>query len=173
MGFAHGRQVYRICLCQPRARNLSLQAKEAGAYIVATGRGDFPNQVNNSVCFPSILKGTLLVSARKITDSMAIRAAHSIADFAERQGLSIDHIMPTMMDNDLFPTVAADVAMQAIVDGVARKQRTWQEVYDLAKKDIDETHRIVEQFENDGTIQLFPEEEIRKVVAQVCKEVGA
>ena len=62
---------------------------------------------------------------------------------------------------------------QAIADGVARKQRTWQEVYDLAKKDIDETHRIVEQFENDGTIQLFPEEEIRKVVAQVCKEVGA
>jgi malate dehydrogenase (oxaloacetate-decarboxylating) len=149
------------------------KAKEAGAYIVATGRGDFPNQVNNSVCFPSILKATLLVSARKITDSMAIRAAHSIADFAERQGLSVDHIMPTMMDNDLFPTVAADVAMQAIADGVARKQRTWQEVYDLAKKDIDETHRIVEQFENDGTIQPFPEEEIRKVVAQVCKEVGA
>jgi malate dehydrogenase (oxaloacetate-decarboxylating) len=49
-------------------------AKAAGAYIVATGRGDFPNQVNNSICFPGLLKGALLVRARKITDGMAIAA---------------------------------------------------------------------------------------------------
>ncbi len=147
------------------------RAKEAGAYIVATGRGDFPNQVNNSVCFPSILKGTLLVSARKITDSMAICAAHSIADFAERQGITADHIMPTMMDDDLFPNVAADVAMQAIKEGVARKQRTWQEVYDIAKKDIEETHTLVRLFEDQGYIQQFPEATIREIIQQVCAEV--
>ena len=147
------------------------KAKEAGAYIVATGRGDFPNQVNNSVCFPSILKGTLLVSARKITDSMAIRAAHSIADFAERQGLTTEHIMPTMMDSDLFPTVAADVAMQAIHDGVARKTRTWQEVYDIAKHDIDQTHTLARLFEQQGFIQEFPEEEIRRIVREACDAV--
>lgn len=146
-------------------------AHEAGAYIVATGRGDFPNQVNNSICFPSILKGTLLVSARKITDNMAIRAAHSIADFAEKRGISATHIMPTMMDQELFPTVAADVAMQAIEDGVARKQRTWQEVYDIATKDIEETHAIVQLFQDQGFIQPLPEETIREIITQVCAEV--
>ena len=57
-------------------------AKEEGAFIVATGRGDFPNQVNNSIGFPGILKGALLVRARKITDNMAIAAAHSLAGYA-------------------------------------------------------------------------------------------
>ncbi|MDR2393798.1 MAG: malate dehydrogenase, partial [Treponema sp.] len=71
-------------------------AKEAGAFIVATGRGDFPNQVNNSVCFPGILKGALLVRARKITDGMAIRCAHSIAEFSEKRGISPDNIIATM-----------------------------------------------------------------------------
>ncbi|WP_306698602.1 malic enzyme-like NAD(P)-binding protein, partial [Treponema endosymbiont of Eucomonympha sp.] len=65
-------------------------AKEAGAFIVATGRGDFANQVNNSVCFPGILKGELLVRARKITDGMAIRCPHSLADFSEKRGISPD-----------------------------------------------------------------------------------
>lgn len=147
------------------------KAKEAGAHIVATGRGDFPNQVNNSVCFPAILKGTLLVSASKITDSMAICAAHSIADYAERQGITSERIMPTMMDTDMFPIVAADVAMQAIKDGVARKERTWEEVRDIATKDIDETHRLVEYFEKEGFISEFPAEEIRNIVKTVCEEV--
>jgi len=148
------------------------KAKEAGAYIVATGRGDFPNQVNNSICFPAILKGTLLVSSSKITDTMAICAAHSIANYAEEQlGISADKIMPTMMDTDLFPTVAADVAMQAIKEGVARKQRTWQEVYDIAKKDIEETHQLVEYFEKEGYIQEFPAEEIENLMKAVCNEV--
>ena len=147
------------------------KAKEAGAYIVATGRGDFPNQVNNSVCFPAILKGTLLVSASKITDAMAIRAAHSIADYAEKQGLTPDRIMPTMMDSDLFPHVAADVAMQAIQDGVARKTRTWQEVFDIAQHDINETHTLVDLFQEKGFIRPFPEEMVKDIIRQVCAEV--
>ena len=148
------------------------KAKEAGAYVVATGRGDFPNQVNNSICFPAILKGTLLVSASKITDNMAICAAHSIANYAEEKlGISADKIMPTMMDTDLFPTVAADVAMQAIQEGVARKQRTWQEVYDIAKKDIEETHQLVEYFEKEGYIQEFPAAEIENIMEEVCNEI--
>lgn len=148
------------------------KAKEAGAYVVATGRGDFPNQVNNSICFPAILKGTLLVSASKITDNMAICAAHSIANYAEEKlGISADKIMPTMMDTDMFPAVAADVAMQAIKEGVARKQRTWQEVYDIAKKDIEETHQLVDYFQKEGYIQEFPAEEIENLMKEVCNEV--
>jgi len=97
-------------------------AKEAGALVVATGRGDFPNQVNNSMGFPGILKGALLCRARKITDGMAISAAHSIARYAEDAvGLDPDRIMPSMEDTDLFPRVAEEVARQAAEEGVARR----------------------------------------------------
>lgn len=142
-------------------------AKAAGAYIVATGRGDFPNQVNNSVCFPSILKGTLLVSSRKITDEMAVCAAHAIADFAERQGISPDRIMPTMMDSDLFPTVAAAVGECAVNTGIARHPLDRTTLYNLAKHDIDETHRIMDLFDKEGVIERFPESEVKRVLDEV------
>lgn len=143
------------------------QAKEAGAYIVATGRGDFPNQVNNSVCFPSILKGTLLVSARKITDTMAIRAAHSIAEFAEQRGISVDNIMPNMMEWELFPKVAADVAMQAIKEGVALKNLTWDEVYQEAKKDIMETREITQMLQDKGYIAPITDYDVCSIMNKV------
>lgn len=147
------------------------EAKQAGAYIVATGRGDFPNQVNNSICFPSILKGTLLVSSSKITDSMAIRAAHSIAEYAQKKGITPDRIMPTMLDHDLFPHVAADVAMQAIEDGVARTIKDWDTVYQEAKYDIDEAHRIIELLQEKEIIRPFPEERIREIAKLVCEKI--
>ncbi|MBW1963408.1 MAG: NADP-dependent malic enzyme, partial [Deltaproteobacteria bacterium] len=111
-------------------------AKEAGAYIVATGRGDFPNQVNNSLGFPGILKGALTVRARKVTDEMAITAAYSVANFAEKKGINPDYIMPTMDETEVFAHEAADVAMEAIKNGVARLEADWQTVYDHTMKDI-------------------------------------
>lgn len=144
-------------------------AKEAGAFIVATGRGDFPNQVNNSICFPSILKGTLLVSSKKITDNMAIRAAHSIAEFAQSRGISPDNIMPNMLESELFPTVAAEVAMQAIQDGVALNIKSKSEVYLTAKQDIEESHAITRFLQEKGFIKEFPEEIILNVVKKVEK----
>ncbi len=124
-------------------------AKEAGAFIVATGRGDFPNQVNNSLGFPGILKGALLVRARKITDNMAIAAAHSLARTAEKKGLSPTYIIPTMDQVEVFPAEARDVAMQAIEDGVAGLDLTAEQVYRKAESDILEareiTHRMMEQ----------------------------
>jgi len=111
-------------------------AKEAGAYIVATGRGDFPNQVNNSLGFPGILKGALTVRSRKITDEMAITAAYSMANFAEKKGINPDRIMPTMDETEVFAVEAADVAMEAIKNGVARIHFTWQEVHDQTMRDI-------------------------------------
>ncbi|PKP20274.1 MAG: malate dehydrogenase [Bacteroidetes bacterium HGW-Bacteroidetes-20] len=147
------------------------QAKEAGAYIVATGRGDFPNQVNNSVCFPSILKGTLLVSARKITDTMAIRAAHSIAEFAEQRGIDVENIMPTMLEWELFPKVAADVAMQAIKEGVALKNLTWEEVYNAAKKDIMEAREITQMLQDKEYITPIFDEVIEKIMNDVIQSL--
>lgn len=111
-------------------------AKEAGAYIVATGRGDFPNQVNNSLGFPGILKGALTVRARKVTDEMAITAAYSVANFAEKKGINPDYIMPTMDETEVFAHEAADVAMEAIKNGVARLEANWQTVYDHTMRDI-------------------------------------
>ena len=148
------------------------QAKEAGAYIVATGRGDFPNQVNNSICFPSILKGTLLVSASKITDAMAICAAHSIADFAADKGITPDRIMPNMMDDELFPHVAADVAMQAIKDGVARVNKTWEEVFTTAKQDIENAKKSIRLLQQEGLIKTFPEEKIRNIAEKVTQAIN-
>ena len=142
-------------------------AKAAGAHIVATGRGDFPNQVNNSFCFPSILKGTLLVAARKITDEMAVCAAHAIADFAERQGISPDRIMPTMMDSDLFPEVAAAVGECAVKAGLARNPLTREEIHKLAKRDIDETHRMMDLLVGQGIIKQFPETEVKRIFDEV------
>ena len=148
------------------------QAKEAGAYIVATGRGDFPNQVNNSVCFPSILKGTLLVSARKITDGMAICAAHSIAEFAEKRGIHIENIMPNMLEGELFPKVAADVAMQAIKESVALKNLTWQQVYEAAKSDIREAQELTKLLQEKGYIKQIEESVIEEVIREVVEEIG-
>jgi malate dehydrogenase (oxaloacetate-decarboxylating) len=148
------------------------EAKAAGAFIVATGRGDFPNQVNNSICFPSILKGTLLVAASKITDAMAITAAHSIARYAEeRTGISPDRILPNMLDNGLFPHVAADVAMQAIREGVARIEPSREEVYQKAKKDISDSHKITELLQSQGFIEEFPEALIQKIVEETMRQV--
>jgi len=147
------------------------QAKEAGAYIVATGRGDFPNQVNNSVCFPSILKGTLLVSARKITDGMAICAAHSIAEFAEKRGINTENIMPNMLEWELFPKVAADVAMQAIKEGVALKKLTWKQVYETAEADIKQAQELTKLLLEKGYIKQIEESMIRKVLQETIKVV--
>ena len=119
-------------------------AKEAGAYIVATGRGDFPNQVNNSLGFPGILKGALLVRARKITDEMALAAAYSLAAYAEKKGIHPDRIMPTMDETELFAEEAADVAMEAIKNGVARIKLTRQEVYDKTLQDIREVRAVMD-----------------------------
>jgi malate dehydrogenase (oxaloacetate-decarboxylating) len=146
-------------------------AKEAGAYIVATGRGDFPNQVNNSVCFPGILKGALLVRARKITDGMAIRCAHSIADFADKRGISPDNIIATMEETEVFAVEAADVAMQAISEGVARLELSWDEVYKRAKADIASARGLVADMQKLGHIQEPPQELLAQALQSAIEAV--
>ena len=129
-------------------------AKEAGAYVVATGRGDFPNQVNNSIGFPGILKGALLVRARKITDEMAIAASYAVANYAEqKKGINPDYIMPTMEETEVFAIEAADVAMQAIKDGVARVEMTWDEVYNATLRDIKEARAIIDMLQKNDFIK--------------------
>jgi malate dehydrogenase (oxaloacetate-decarboxylating) len=146
-------------------------AKAAGAYIVATGRGDFPNQVNNSVGFPGILKGALLVRAKKITDAMAISAARSLAAFAEKKGLHPDYIIPTMEEADVFPQEAADVALQAIADGVARAPASRAAVHERARADIAASRRMHDQLIASGFIQQPPQTLLDEALAQAIAEI--
>ena len=146
-------------------------AKEAGAYIVATGRGDFPNQVNNSIGFPGILKGALIVRAKNITDNMAVKAAFSLAEFAEKRGISPENIVPAMDEEDVFPIIAADVAMQAIKDDSARIEKSWQEVYDKAKADIEYSRGMTKQLMNSGYISKPPDDMLQKTIQWAIDKV--
>jgi malate dehydrogenase (oxaloacetate-decarboxylating) len=145
-------------------------AREEGAYIVATGRGDFSNQVNNSVCFPGILKGALLVRSRKITDGMAIRCAHSIADFSEKRGISPDNIIATMEETEVFAVEAADVAQQAIKEGTARLKLSWDDVYNQAKADIAASRALVEDMKKTGHIKEVPGDMLEAALKTAIEE---
>jgi malate dehydrogenase (oxaloacetate-decarboxylating) len=148
------------------------EAKEAGAYVVATGRGDFENQVNNSLGFPGILKGALLVRARKVTDDMAVAAAYSIAKGAEKD-LSPDYIVPKMDNATVFPRLATDVAMQAIKDGVARVKLTEKELYAKAKKDIDEARDTIHHMMEAKLIKEPPAKYIDEALAKAIQALTA
>jgi len=124
------------------------EAKEAGAAVVATGRSDFDNQVNNSLGFPGIFRGTLDVRARTITDEMCYAAAQALADHVG-DNLSERHILPTMDDWEVFPREAAAVGTKAIEQGLARLTLSYDELYAHAHKIIkrsrDLTHMMMEQ----------------------------
>ena len=140
-------------------------AKAAGALVVATGRGDFPNQVNNSLGFPGILKGALLARAQKITDAMAIAAARTIAGFAERQGLSPDYIMPLMTDQAMYAETAAAVARQAVADGVTRHAVDPAAIQRRAQEDIAAANRALELLMTSGLIPTPPTAMIQRALA--------
>jgi malate dehydrogenase (oxaloacetate-decarboxylating) len=146
-------------------------AKEAGAYIVATGRGDFPNQVNNSLGFPGILKGALLTNAKKVTDEMAIAAAYSLASYAEKRGINPDNIIATMDEPGVFPHEAADVAMQAIKDGVARKIITREEAYKEAQADIKAAREMTQLLIKEGYIKAPPEKMVQEAFDWAISQV--
>ena len=99
--------------------------EEAGAFVkvMATGRSDYPNQINNSCCFPGFFRGMLDVRARQVNDEMKLAAAHAIANIVGKSELSEEYITPTMFDARLVPAVSAAVAEAAIRTGVARKKR--------------------------------------------------
>jgi malate dehydrogenase (oxaloacetate-decarboxylating) len=100
------------------------EAKAAGARIVATGRSDFANQVNNALGFPAIFRGVLDVEATQITEEMCIAAAEELATCAEEKGLSAEYILPRLDDWEVFPREAAAVGLKAIAQGVARRAMT-------------------------------------------------
>ena len=130
------------------------EAAEAGAAVVATGRSDFPNQVNNSLGFPGIFRGTLDVRARTITDAMCMAAATELATMAEEKGLKPDYIIPNMDEWEVFPREAAAVAMMAIKEGVAGKTTTYEDELENAGRIIKRSRGLTQSMMSNGFIAL-------------------
>jgi malate dehydrogenase (oxaloacetate-decarboxylating) len=133
------------------------EAMQAGAAIVATGRSDFANQVNNSLCFPGIFRGVLDVRAQTITDRMASAAAHELAACAERDsGLGPNRILPTMDEWQVAARVAAATAAAAQADGVARLSRSPADVFEAALSRIRAARDATASLMRDGFIPSPP-----------------
>jgi malate dehydrogenase (oxaloacetate-decarboxylating) len=95
--------------------------EEAAPYarIIATGRSDYPNQINNVLCFPGVFRGALDVRARQISENMKMAAAHGIAAIVADNELREDYIVPSVFNRDVAPAVAAAVAEEARAEGAA------------------------------------------------------
>ena len=109
-----------FAMANPTPEIMPDAAKAAGAAVVGTGRSDFPNQVNNVLCFPGIFRGALDVRASQITENMKIAAAHAIAALVSDEELNADYILPKAFDPRVKDAVASAVAQAARDDGVAR-----------------------------------------------------
>jgi len=129
------------------------EAKEMGAAVIATGRGDFANQVNNSLGFPGVFRGVLDVRASTITDSMCVTAALSLASSITDGKISPDKILPTMNDWDVFPRVAAAVGVKAIREKVANKKLSYDKIFNDAKVMIKRSRAITETMIKKGYIK--------------------
>jgi malate dehydrogenase (oxaloacetate-decarboxylating) len=133
------------------------EAKEAGARIVATGRSDFANQLNNSLVFPGMFRGVLDVRARTITDEMAIAAAHALAACAEETGLNDARILPSMDDENVAIRVAVATGLMAQRQGVAALRIGGEELRAMARDAIENARRATAALLRDGAIAPPPE----------------
>jgi malate dehydrogenase (oxaloacetate-decarboxylating) len=132
------------------------EAKAAGAAVVATGRSDFPNQVNNSLSFPAIFRGVLDVRARTITDEMCFAAAEALAD-AVGDALDRDHILPRMMDMAIYPLQAAAVGLKAQEQGIAGLSFSRDELLNRAEFMIGQAQSATDVLMEAHSIPPFPE----------------
>ena len=112
------------------------EAYKAGAYIVSTGRSDYPNQINNSLIFPGLFRGVLDSKAKKIDDFTAVAAAEELAKFAQEKGLKKEYIVPNMGEREIYPRIAAAVAEDSIRRGLSEMKESREYFYNKAKKVI-------------------------------------
>ena len=123
-----------FAMANPEPEVLPDLAVEAGALIVATGRSDYPNQVNNVLAFPGVFRGALDIAATAINDEMKIAAAQAIASLVKNEELSKSYIIPKPFDPRVGPTVASAVARAAIETGVARADISPEQIAERAKE---------------------------------------
>lgn len=109
-----------FAMANPIPEILPAEARAAGAAVAATGRSDFPNQINNVLAFPGIFRGALDVRASDINDDMMVAATYAIADLVDDAARSADYVIPGAFDERVAPAVARAVAQAARESGVAR-----------------------------------------------------
>ena len=114
------REAVVFALANPIPEIMPAEAKAAGARVVATGRSDFPNQLNNCLGFPGIFKGALAVRARRINEEMKMAAARALSGLVSDSELAPENIIPTVFDTRVVPEIARVVAEAARNSGVAR-----------------------------------------------------
>jgi malate dehydrogenase (oxaloacetate-decarboxylating) len=132
------------------------EAKEAGARITATGRGDFPNQINNSLGFPAVFRGVLTVRSRKMTDEMFYAAAEAIAKYTEETGIHEDRIIGTMNEPELYVREAIAVAEKAMELGYARRKLSRSELEAEIRELIERPRRQMKALLEGGLIKPRP-----------------
>lgn len=109
-----------FAMANPVPEIMPEDAKAAGAKVIATGRSDFPNQINNVLVFPGIFRGALRVRASEINENMKLAAAKAIAALVTEDKLSADYVIPDALDKTIAESVAKEVERIAIEDGIAR-----------------------------------------------------
>ncbi|MDR1695319.1 MAG: NADP-dependent malic enzyme [Endomicrobium sp.] len=134
------------------------EAKEAGAAVVATGRSDFENQVNNSLGFPGVFRGVLDVRASTITDSMAITAATELASCIAGNKIRPDRIIPAMDNWEIYPKIAAAVGVKAIKEKLAAKKLSYDAIYSQAKEMIKRSRALTDTMMAKGYIKKVKSE---------------
>ncbi len=122
-----------FALANPTPEIMPEKAKKAGARIVGTGRSDFPNQINNVLAFPGVMRGALDVRASDINEEMKVGAAEAIADLVG-DDLREDRVIPEPFDERVAPAVAGAVAKAAMESGVARLKVDPQTIIERTKK---------------------------------------
>lgn len=142
-------------LANPTPEIWPKDAVRAGAKIVATGRSDFPNQINNSLAFPSLFRGALEVRARSINDGMLMAAAHAIAN-SVRSVLRPECIVPTMEQSQVFADTALAVSKAAIAEGIAGIRRGESELMESIQKKIHRERLVIDALERAGLLQTWP-----------------
>ena len=132
-------------------------AINAGARIVATGRSDLPNQLNNSLVFPGLFRGVLDVRARTISDRMAIAAAEALVAVARTKGLAADRLLPTMAEWTTAARIAGVVGEAAVAEGLARNPLSRDELEKLAISAIGSSRACVQELVGAGLISPLPQ----------------
>jgi malate dehydrogenase (oxaloacetate-decarboxylating) len=132
-------------------------ARDAGAAVVATGRSDFPNQVNNSLVFPGVFRGVLDVQARAITDGMTRAAAHALAGYARLKGFSSNAILPRTDDITACATIAAAVGVKAQAEGVSTASLSYESMLEAAVARIRAARHLHEVLDAGGCLAAHAE----------------
>lgn len=130
------------------------KAKEAGAKVIATGRGDFPNQINNSLIFPGVFRGVLDARSRGVNFNIMVKASYEIANFVKDP--TEDSIVPTMDNWELYPQVASAVARATVDEGLARRTNSTEGFYKIAREIIEENRNAYRKLVDGNVIKKLP-----------------